>query len=180
MRQAHTGAAIAAAAGLATTAGARIVIEDFVDSTNTLAQFDPFFTYDFGTSTDYSGMDGHGLFPGVMTLFPDQVTITFGTWADETVIDASVTARDIAGVSRTRVEYVGEFGSHIVTNTATGVEQVLAYDAAWGIGTIQAIRISGDQTLVSNITVETTQVPAPATVALGAVGAGVIARRRRR
>ena len=183
MKHANTAAALVAAAGLAGSAAARVVVEDFMDTSGANAQYDPFFSYDFGTPTDFTNNDGHGLFPGVMTLFPDRVTVDLNLSTDETVSEASVTFRDIAGVGQTRVTFVGDLGTFTVLNSAVGHDETISYRRLLmpSIGSVGSVVISGRQTLVREIRVETAPpVPAPASGALVVAGLGLVLPRRRR
>jgi len=182
MNTRHAGAAaIVASAGLACSASARTVTEDFMNTGGTAAEFDSFFNYDFGPTNDYPTGDAHNLLMGSLLLQPDKVSVTFNLQPSEEIIGASLLLHDYAGVGMTRVTFEGDAGSYVLPNFLHLTGETFFMPTDGSIGHLQRIIISGQQTNVRWIEIETEEtVPAPGAIAFGGVGLALAARRRRR
>lgn len=180
MNTRHAGAAaLVASAGLAAPASARIITEDFMNDGGTAAQYDPFFSYDFGPSNDYTDGDSHNLLMGSLLLTPDKVRVTFNLLPGEEIVGARLLLHDYAGVGMTRVSFEGDLGTYTQPNFLQLIGETFIMPDT--IGTLQRIVISGTETNLRWIEIETRDaVPAPGTIVLGAAGMGLLTRRRRR
>lgn len=164
-----------AVSGLASSALGAPYFDDLTDGV-----LDPFFDYDFGTASDFTGTsDSNGLSLGDgLWVYPDAVTITFpGLPVGELVELAHVEVADYVGIGSLDVEFFGTLGSLVLHNLATSTIESYQVDQSDGIGYITSIRIAGFEDAIKLVSLRT--VPAPATAGLLALACLTGARRRR-
>ncbi|GJM19945.1 MAG: hypothetical protein DHS20C14_21580 [Phycisphaeraceae bacterium] len=175
------GAAAVCGIVMGNPAHARIVVEDFTGPDGLSPGYDPFFDYDFGGSRDFDSGDAHNLFIGSLLLSPERVVISFNTDPGEEILGVTIRAQELRAIGQTLVTFRGTLGTHSVQSSVMVTAE--SYQAPMAsLGELTSIEISGMQTIIRDITVETADpVPAPGGVLLlGAAGSGLIARRRRR
>lgn len=171
-------AAAIAAGGLAVSAQARDIYEDFLDAGG-VGAFDPELIYDFGTSSDFTGsLDTHDLFPGELWLYADRVIIGVGSLGPGEYIESvTVTWTDFCGLGCTQLEVFGVSGTAAVGNGIVGVAETLTLGAPDIGGPIDFFALSSFEGRIEEFRV--TIVPAPSAGLLMLMG-GVLARRRMR
>lgn len=169
-------AAAIVAGGLAVSAQAREIYEDFFDA-NGLAAFDPELMYDFGTDSDFTGsLDTHDLFPGELWLYADRVTIGVGSLgAGEYIESVTVTWTDFCGLGCTQLEVFGGSGTAAVGNGIVGVAETVTLSVQDIGGPIDFFALSSSEGRIEEFRVNI--VPAPSAGVLLLMGS-VLARRR--
>lgn len=172
--------ALVALTGLTTSAaaGSRLIVEDF-DNGSGVAAFDPELTFDFGTSSDFTGnLDTNDLFLGELNLYSDLVTVTVNSLiAGESINSVSVTWTDFCGVGCTNFGILGMGSSASVGNALVGTQETFTLTAADIGASIDSFTLSSFEGRIDRVLVEV--VPAPGVLALLGFGAMGAARRRR-
>lgn len=170
MNTARTLAALALA-GLATSASARLIIEDFDG-----ADFNPELTFDF--SSDFTGGDTSDHVDGILWLYADLADISVNSLGpDEWIASVEVTWTDFCGLGCTNLELLGDNNSFNIGNAdIAGSETVFASMADLG-EPITNFTISSFEGRIERVVVDV--VPTPSALALLGMG-GLAAVRRRR
>lgn len=171
--------AAAALAGLTTSVLAnRLIIEDFDDG-NGNAAFDAELTFDFGTSTDFTGgLDTNDLFLGELNLYSDLVTVSVNSLgAGESIGSVTVMWTDFCGIGCTDMQVFGATSSASVENALVGTQETFTLSAADIGEAIEFFTLSSFEGRIDRI--EVLVVPSPGPLALLGLGLVGTARRRR-
>jgi len=157
---------------------ARVIHEDFDDGFGGAA-YDAELTFDFGTSTDFTGGgDTNDLFPGVQWMYADLATITVNSLAPGEYIESvEVNWTDFCGTGCTTLEIFGAGSSMQVVNSLIGSPESVAL-SDFDLGApIDYFTLSSFEGQFVDIWV--TVVPTPSSLALlGFAGIASIRRRR--
>jgi hypothetical protein len=162
---------------IAGSASARVIVEDFSDGMGGAA-FDAELTYDFGTTSDFTGsLDTNDLFPGNLWLYADAVSVTVNSLsAGEYIESVEVEWVDFCGVACTT------FGVSGATSSATQFNALVGSTEIWSLSTadigeeIEEFSLSSFEGRIDRITVNVVPAPASATLLLGSL----VALRRKR